>query len=106
MLKKRALYFHNNSHTALIYFAALLLLIQLGCTNKNSETAQNDNSDSTETVATKPSSSEVAVNTLTKEEKDEGWILLFDGASTDSCRGYNSDQFPDKGWQIKDSLLM
>jgi len=43
-------------------------------------------------------------NTLTKEEKKEGWVLLFDGESTDQWRGYGKDEFP-KGWIIEDGAL-
>ena len=107
MLKRTVPYFQINSTTASIAFSAGLLLMQLACTSKNSETTDNTKSDSTETVATNTNTaSEVAINTLTEKEKEDGWILLFDGESTDSWRGYNSDQFPDKGWQIQDNLLM
>jgi hypothetical protein len=43
-------------------------------------------------------------NTLTKKEKKEGWILLFDGKSTDQWRGYGKETFP-KGWIIEDGTL-
>lgn len=46
-----------------------------------------------------------AQNTLTDEEKEEGWQLLFDGTSTDGWKGYNADQFPEKGWVVKDGML-
>lgn len=46
------------------------------------------------------------VNTLTKEEKADGWQLLYDGESTDGWRGYNKDHFP-TGWIIaEDGSLM
>lgn len=44
-------------------------------------------------------------NTLTQAEIDDGWILLFDGKSTDNWRGYNSDMFPDKGWIVEDGTI-
>ena len=43
-------------------------------------------------------------NTLSKKEKKEGWILLFDGKSTDQWRGYGKQEFP-KGWLIEDGAI-
>jgi hypothetical protein len=42
-----------------------------------------------------------APNTLTNNEKKEGWQLLFDGKSTDGWHGYNLKIFPDC-WAIED----
>ena len=44
-------------------------------------------------------------NTLTAQEVEDGWILLFDGETTDGWRGYNRDAFPDGGWVIEDDAL-
>ena len=43
-------------------------------------------------------------NTLTKEEKKEGWVLLFDGKSTNQWRGYLKDHFP-AAWEIEDGAI-
>lgn len=48
---------------------------------------------------------EVAINTLTQAEKDDGWVLLFDGKTSKGWRGYNEDHFPN-GWQIVDGAIM
>lgn len=45
------------------------------------------------------------VNTLTEEENNEGWILLFDGESTEHWRGYNMDSFPDS-WVVEDGAIV
>jgi len=45
-------------------------------------------------------------NTLTQQEKDNGWELLFDGETTDGWRGYNQETFPDKGWKVDDGTLV
>lgn len=47
------------------------------------------------------------LNSLTKQEKKEGWKLLFDGKSTNGWRGANSGTFPmaAPGWVVKDGLL-
>jgi hypothetical protein len=44
-------------------------------------------------------------NTLTEQEKKEGWKLLFDGETTEGWRGYNKSSFPDKGWEVRDGAL-
>ncbi len=47
-----------------------------------------------------------APNTLTQSEIDDGWVLLFDGKSTENWRGYNNESFPEKGWKVDDGTLM
>ena len=46
-----------------------------------------------------------AVNTLTEQEKQDGWRLLWDGKTGDGWRGTKSDAFPEKGWEIADGAL-
>lgn len=47
-----------------------------------------------------------AQNTLGPECRDNGWRLLFDGATTANWRGFRKDSFPDKGWAIRDGALV
>ena len=59
-----------------------------------------------ETESTEPKSEEMTQpNTLTEAEKQDGWMLLFDGKTTEGWRGYNLDAFPEKGWEIVDGTL-
>lgn len=44
-------------------------------------------------------------NTLTDEEKNDGWLLLFDGKSTDGWRGLNRTDVP-ACWQVVGSALV
>lgn len=34
-----------------------------------------------------------------------GWVVLFDGTSTDAWRSYKKETFPEKGWVIEDGAL-
>lgn len=45
-------------------------------------------------------------NTLSGQEKAQGFELLFDGVSTSGWRGAGKDAFPEKGWQVADGILM
>ncbi|GAB4112527.1 MAG: DUF1080 domain-containing protein [Acidobacteriota bacterium] len=54
---------------------------------------------------TPPPESTPAINTLTDQEKAEGWTLLFDGRSLDQWRGFRAETVP-PGWGIEDGLLV
>ncbi|MEE9438624.1 MAG: DUF1080 domain-containing protein [Saprospiraceae bacterium] len=43
-------------------------------------------------------------NTLTQIEKADGWILLFDGQTSDGWRAYKKDYFP-SGWIIEQGAI-
>lgn len=42
-------------------------------------------------------------NTLTKKEKKEGWVLLFDGTTMNGWRAYKNKE--QEGWEVKDGEL-
>ncbi|MEX0982368.1 MAG: DUF1080 domain-containing protein [Bacteroidales bacterium] len=46
----------------------------------------------------------VAPNTLSEEEAEQGFVLLFDGENTEGWRGYLKDHFP-AAWVIEDGSL-
>ena len=52
-----------------------------------------------QTQATKP-------NTLTEQEKKEGWKLLFDGKSFDGWRGAYLETMPARGWELRDGMMV
>ena len=46
----------------------------------------------------------VGPNQLTKKEKEDGWVLLFDGQTMDSWRGYCKDAVPG-AWTVEDGTI-
>ncbi|HSR53140.1 MAG TPA: DUF1080 domain-containing protein [Acidobacteriota bacterium] len=44
------------------------------------------------------------VNSLTAEEKEEGWRLLFDGESFEGWRGFKSQEVP-QAWKVEEGSL-
>ena len=45
-------------------------------------------------------------NTLTRQEREAGWKLLWDGKSTKGWRAIYLDHFPESGWIIEDGQLI
>ena len=52
-----------------------------------------------------PAADGTTVNTLTEQEMDDGWELLFDGETMDKWRGYRQDGIP-KGWAVEDGCIV
>jgi hypothetical protein len=45
------------------------------------------------------------INQLTKKEKKQGWVLLFDGKTSAGWMKANGQPFQEKGWQISNGSL-
>ena len=45
-------------------------------------------------------------NKLSENEIRKGWRLLWDGKSTTGWKGVKLDHFPEKGWEIRDGILI
>jgi hypothetical protein len=48
---------------------------------------------------------QAAPNTLTPQEKTQGWKLLFDGKTHTGWRSTHDNQFPSSGWSVQDGLI-
>jgi hypothetical protein len=48
---------------------------------------------------------QTSTNTLSEQEKKDGWKLLWDGKTTEGWHSPKSDSFPTKGWEIKNGEL-
>ena len=46
------------------------------------------------------------INTLSKQEKENGWKLLFDGRTTNGWRGFQLNKMPNKGWSVENGNLV
>jgi hypothetical protein len=75
----------------------LLCIISAACSS--------DEREATERTDVSAGEAETPINTLTQEEIDDGWVLLFDGETTRGWRGYNRDSFPEDGWIVEDGTL-
>lgn len=47
----------------------------------------------------------LASNQLSEQEEKAGYQLLFNGQNSDGWRSARSEQFPEKGWEIKDGII-
>jgi hypothetical protein len=44
-------------------------------------------------------------NTLSQQELEEGWVLMFNGQTSDGWRSHNGEAFPEKGWEVVDGTI-
>lgn len=47
----------------------------------------------------------VQAQTSPMAKKEKGWVMLFDGKTTNGWRGVYSTEFPKHGWVVKDGEL-
>ena len=88
---KRSLIFKS---TGIGFFAALFFLVSCG---------QPGNKKADEKKATKVEAT--AVNTLTAQEKADGWQLLFDGKTFNGWRGIGIKGVPKGHWEVVDGCI-
>jgi hypothetical protein len=88
--------------TFFLYGTALFFLYSCGPSSNNSTETAEESSPAEVAVA----SEEAGDNTLTEEERQGGWLLLFDGESPDHWRGVHKDAFPEAGWVVENGQLI
>lgn len=55
--------------------------------------------------SSKKTSTSEKPNTLTAKQKSDGWVLLFDGTTTNGWHSYNKDLAP-KNWKVEQGALV
>ena len=81
----------------LLYLFAGALIFGISCTGGQKKSADQADEKSAEVEEAGP-------NELTQQEKDAGWVLLFDGKTSEGWRGVNKQHFP-AGWKVADGTL-
>jgi len=76
-----------------LYVLAGLLVTLFSCNRQVQEELTNSQNQPTQ-----------AQNKLTEKEKADGFVLLFDGKTSDGWRGFKKDNFPER-WVIEDGTL-
>jgi hypothetical protein len=74
---------------------AVLLLVLLSCRSKEEPVSP---------PAPGPSA-EPSVNSISEEERAEGWVLLFDGRTLDGWRGIGRDEIPAGHWIVEEDAI-
>ncbi|MFC2166540.1 DUF1080 domain-containing protein [Acidobacteriota bacterium] len=89
-MRVQKLLFHLRRHKNFIYLFPILLLIS-ACGQDKSTLSE--------------SSPALELNTLTAEEKEAGWELLFDGTTFNGWRGVGLENIPEGHWTIEDGVI-
>ena len=79
------------------YFFAIIMLIISACDNKKQADDQSDKDTTTSAVM------ESTQNTLTDQQKADGWKLLFNGQNTDGWKFYKGNE--GNNWTVIDGTL-
>jgi hypothetical protein len=79
-------------------------LLFIACGGAENKTDEENLDTITKTEETTEVKQEALPNTLTEAEKKDGFVLLFDGKTSDGWKGYCKEDFP-KGWEIIEGMI-
>ncbi|MEN8124578.1 MAG: DUF1080 domain-containing protein [Bacteroidota bacterium] len=88
----------------ILTLSLLLFILISACNTATKDADKKESETKTEVKKETEAPKEVATNTLSQAEIDDGWILLFDGKTSNGWRGYKLDHFP-TGWQVVDGTI-
>ena len=78
-------------------FSLIISFVLFGCNYQSEQKQDTEGEVITETIQ-RP-------NTLTGQELADGWILIFNGLTSDGWRSHNGESFPENGWEVTDGSL-
>jgi len=81
-----------------LLFILLIVATQACGPKSSSETTESEESVVAEQVE------EVAANSLSQKEKEDGWVLLFNGETSEGWRGFKKEAFP-SDWKIDEGTI-
>lgn len=88
-----------------LFIGFIALTAIYACDSGKKEKAEESSEDEAiAEVVEEATDEKAAPNTLTAKEKEDGWMLLFDGESTEGWRGYKKESFP-VAWNIDNDAL-
>jgi hypothetical protein len=90
---------HIINKSFLILVSVIAFTFLNSCGQQGSSDAETE-----EATAAEPATEEAILNGLTEAEVADGWVLLFDGKTSEGWRGYKKEYFPEN-WQIVDGTL-
>ena len=80
--------------------ALIILALGLSC----NQAGKKETGQAAESEDAKAETEMAAHNTLTSEEVQDGWVLLFDGKTTDGWKNWNEDTVT--GWVVEEGCLV
>ena len=96
----RRLSYHPTMQRQLVVALAIgILLSGLGCRSESETEAPSTQ------LSTSPTEPSVPAPTLTADEINEGWQLLFNGSTFDGWRGLGRNTIPLEHWKIEDGMI-